>query len=342
MTPATAANRLRPDEREADCAAVARSIEEYWHSRGFPGIRVRFYRRPTGASGAPAGYDIRTNLGPDGYPPGGRLRDGIVREDGVAVTAEGPVAAEPVQAQVQAQVQAPVRRPVADPEPVDMPYLKDRARRVLTAARDLAAAGEIATREALRGRTGQSPNTVDRALSELTAGGYLEKKGTTSQGVRFVVTGQQEAADAETPETERRVIAAVGAFHKRGERATRVSLGRSLSLSAETVNRVAGRLVAQGAIRRAGTTRSGVCYLPPEIGGRVVLTAHQERVLTHLRQRAPDWSGQAAIAADTGLKRGTVSRCLKVLIEYGLVLRQAEGARDHRYRPIAAAQEAVL
>ncbi|MDW3204594.1 MAG: hypothetical protein R8L07_03545 [Alphaproteobacteria bacterium] len=71
MTPATAANGLRPDEREADCRAVAAAIEDYWRSRGYPGIRVRYYRRPTGAGGAPAGYDLRTNLGPDGYPPGG-------------------------------------------------------------------------------------------------------------------------------------------------------------------------------------------------------------------------------------------------------------------------------
>jgi hypothetical protein len=52
----------------ADAAFVAEKIEMYWRARGYLGIRTWIERRKAHVQ-AWDGWDVRSNLGADGYPP---------------------------------------------------------------------------------------------------------------------------------------------------------------------------------------------------------------------------------------------------------------------------------
>jgi len=56
----------------------AKTIKEYWLSRGFAGIKTWVYATPCGneTNDREPRYNIRSNLGPNGYPP----RDEVLSE----------------------------------------------------------------------------------------------------------------------------------------------------------------------------------------------------------------------------------------------------------------------
>lgn len=51
----------------------AQMIREYWIERGFLGIEVRLEFHPCRADRGPS-YNVKTNIGPNGYPPKERVR----------------------------------------------------------------------------------------------------------------------------------------------------------------------------------------------------------------------------------------------------------------------------
>jgi hypothetical protein len=58
----------KPDNNVSDAEALAARIEHFWVSRGFAGIVARVKAR-AGTGKVEGGFDIRTNLMPNGFPP---------------------------------------------------------------------------------------------------------------------------------------------------------------------------------------------------------------------------------------------------------------------------------
>lgn len=52
----------------SDAAVMADQIERYWKHQGYYGIRTYLVRRK-GIEGVQDGWEIKSNIGPDGYPP---------------------------------------------------------------------------------------------------------------------------------------------------------------------------------------------------------------------------------------------------------------------------------
>ena len=50
---------------------IAARIKEYWRARGYAGIAASISRRNTGSRTADQRYvwEVRSNIGPNGYPP---------------------------------------------------------------------------------------------------------------------------------------------------------------------------------------------------------------------------------------------------------------------------------